>query len=181
MMVLATNRPGDLDRALVDRVDESLVFDLPDLEARRRLVKQYFSQYITRAGADAKRGPLGLFGTRPSAHIKVEAVGDEALEDIAMRTEGFSGREISKLFASVQADVYGRGAPAVLTKAILQEVVATKIKEHHEKDSFSASARFDYVATGAAGAAMRAASASSAAGAASAAAKQAAAARGELA
>ena len=30
MLVMATNRPGDLDNAVTDRVDESLLFDLPD-------------------------------------------------------------------------------------------------------------------------------------------------------
>lgn len=30
MLVMATNRPGDLDDAINDRIDESLLFDLPD-------------------------------------------------------------------------------------------------------------------------------------------------------
>jgi hypothetical protein len=32
MLVLATNRPEDLDRAITDRIDEALHFDLPKLE-----------------------------------------------------------------------------------------------------------------------------------------------------
>lgn len=31
MLVLATNRPGDLDAAINDRVDESVLFGLPDM------------------------------------------------------------------------------------------------------------------------------------------------------
>ncbi len=34
MLVLATNRPEDLDRAITDRIDEALHFDLPRLEVR---------------------------------------------------------------------------------------------------------------------------------------------------
>ncbi len=60
MMVVATNRPGDLDAAvctrmscarlcstsvrvvpqLTDRMDESMLFDLPDEDARRKLVSK---------------------------------------------------------------------------------------------------------------------------------------------
>ena len=39
MLVLATNRPGDLDLAVSDRVDEQLRFDLPGPEERGRLLQ----------------------------------------------------------------------------------------------------------------------------------------------
>merc|ERR1719506_886260 len=47
MMVLATNRPHDLDAAVLDRIDESVEFGLPDIKAREELVKLYFKKYIT--------------------------------------------------------------------------------------------------------------------------------------
>lgn len=50
MMVLATNRPEDLDSAITDRIDESLCFPLPDLLERQRMVNQYFAQYILARG-----------------------------------------------------------------------------------------------------------------------------------
>lgn len=37
MLVLATNRPEDLDRAITDRIDEALHFDLPRTEVRVRV------------------------------------------------------------------------------------------------------------------------------------------------
>merc|ERR1719487_2940840 len=46
MMVLATNRPGDLDSAVTDRVDETVEFGLPALAERERLVEQYFGHHL---------------------------------------------------------------------------------------------------------------------------------------
>ena len=36
-MVLATNRPGDLDPAVLDRIDESVEFGLPERVERERM------------------------------------------------------------------------------------------------------------------------------------------------
>jgi ATPase family AAA domain-containing protein 3A/B len=47
LMVLATNRPGDLDPAVLDRIDESVEFGLPDFNEREKMVGQYFNQCIT--------------------------------------------------------------------------------------------------------------------------------------
>ena len=49
-VVLATNRPGDLDAAILDRMDESLEFGLPGLNERRNILSQYVDQYIIKAG-----------------------------------------------------------------------------------------------------------------------------------
>lgn len=49
-VVLATNRPGDLDAAILDRMDESLEFGLPGLNERRNILSQYVDQYIVKAG-----------------------------------------------------------------------------------------------------------------------------------
>ena len=49
-MVLATNRPGDLDAAILDRMDESLEFGLPGLNERQKIISQYVDLYIVKAG-----------------------------------------------------------------------------------------------------------------------------------
>lgn len=49
-VVLATNRPGDLDAAILDRMDESLEFGLPGMNERRNILSQYVDQYISKAG-----------------------------------------------------------------------------------------------------------------------------------
>lgn len=124
------------------------VFDLPDVPARRRLVHQYFDKYIVHAGdAAPSAGLLGLVtgGGRAAARIAVDAdAADGAyLDGLADRLQGFSGREIAKLFISAQGTVYGRGA-AALSRSVLEEVVAWKLAEHDAKAHFGASA-YDFV------------------------------------
>lgn len=59
MLVLATNRPGDLDRAVTDRMDETLLFHLPGLQERDRMVKQYFNTFILQRCAPGTKLPKG--------------------------------------------------------------------------------------------------------------------------
>ena len=49
-VVLATNRPGDLDAAILDRMDEALEFGLPEVAERQRILALYLEQYIFKAG-----------------------------------------------------------------------------------------------------------------------------------
>ena len=51
VVVLATNRPGDLDPAVVDRMDEALEFPLPGREERARILAIYLDSYILQAGS----------------------------------------------------------------------------------------------------------------------------------
>ena len=89
MLVLATNRPGDLDAAVLDRTDESLLLDLPDAAGRRALCAAYFEKYVKRAGAGA-------------AIVVDAAITAAALDAIADRLDGFSGRSIPKPFLPAQ-------------------------------------------------------------------------------
>jgi hypothetical protein len=50
ILVLATNRPSDLDPAVIDRMDEALEFPLPGPEERRRILQIYLDRYIAKAG-----------------------------------------------------------------------------------------------------------------------------------
>lgn len=137
MLVLATNRPGDLDAAVVDRVDESLLFDLPDAPARRALVRQYFAKYVAQAGKEGKGGAIAVAGD----------VDDAYLDGVADRLEGFSGRAISKLMLTLQGTVYGRsGEAAQVTRALVEEVVGWKLAEAGAKRQFASNAAFDFAA-----------------------------------
>ena len=50
VLVLATNRPGDLDAAITDRIDEVIEFPLPGEEERLQLLKLYLNNCVD--GAD---------------------------------------------------------------------------------------------------------------------------------
>ena len=138
-LVLATNRPEDLDSAVLDRMDEAIEIGLPDLDARKRMVRLYFDKLIVRgvdAGDDkpAKSFFAGLFrrGGAPERPVEVREVTDADLDAVAAATEGLSGREISKLIAAVQAAAHGSDDGAC-TRVMLEEVTASKIAEHAAK------------------------------------------------
>eukprot|EP00268_Persea_americana_P054936 TRINITY_DN6342_c0_g2_i3.p1 TRINITY_DN6342_c0_g2~~TRINITY_DN6342_c0_g2_i3.p1 ORF type:complete len:636 (+),score=142.08 TRINITY_DN6342_c0_g2_i3:158-2065(+) len=134
VLALATNRPGDLDAAVADRVDEVLEFPLPGEEERFKLLKLYLDKYIVQAG-DKKRSWLTFF--RPQQKkIHIKGVLDEVIREAAVKTEGFSGREIAKLMAGVQATVYG-SKDCELDAHMFREVVDYKVAEHQQRSKLA--------------------------------------------
>ena len=130
MLVFATNRPGDLDAAVLDRCDEELLFDLPDGAARKKMVALYFEKYITR-GAGAGAAPIAV----------AQEVDAAFLERLGERLAGFSGRGISKLMLALQSAVYGKREAPTVTRALIEEVLQRKLAEPGGPGGFQ-----DYVA-----------------------------------
>ncbi|XVE90451.1 hypothetical protein DITRI_Ditri20bG0078800 [Diplodiscus trichospermus] len=130
VLALATNRPGDLDSAVSDRIDEVLEFPLPGEDERFQLLKLYLDKYIAQAGS-RKSGVLNIF-KREQQKIEIKGVTDDILREAAAKTEGFSGREIAKLMASVQAAVYG-SENCELDPSLFREVVDYKVAEHQQR------------------------------------------------
>ncbi|KAG6402896.1 hypothetical protein SASPL_135110 [Salvia splendens] len=102
VLALATNRPGDLDSAVVDRIDEVLEFPLPGEEESFKLLKLYLRKYIAEAG-ERKPGLFSHFFKKQQKKIEIKGVTEDVIKEAAAKTEGFSGREIVKIMASVQA------------------------------------------------------------------------------
>jgi len=171
MMVLATNRPHDLDSAVLDRIDESVEFGLPDVKAREDLVTLYFRKYITQPlkikplrpdeildPKEANGNRNGRFSPKsPSMAMpkREDLLAEDGLLEVARRTHGFSGREISKLMTSLQTHILFSdrslaGArkrsklPSWLEKKLLFEVVDQKVSEHHRTAEFQVTG-YDYV------------------------------------
>lgn len=149
-LVLATNRPSDLDPAVLDRVDEALLFPLPGLGERKQILKLYLDRYIVHAadaegeasGVAAAPRPLvlrvrdflrGKGGSRDA--IRVEGISESDVEAAARKTEGFSGRELAKLVASAQAAAYGT-PDATLRRELFSAVVDAKVEEHKARARF---------------------------------------------
>ncbi|KAF5958286.1 hypothetical protein HYC85_005511 [Camellia sinensis] len=87
--VLATNRPGDLDSAITDRIDEVIKFPLPQAEARFKLLKLYLNKYISGdSDSDSKWGSLFK---RSSQTKTIKDLSEDAIREAARKTEGFSG------------------------------------------------------------------------------------------
>ncbi|CAL9099234.1 unnamed protein product [Musa acuminata var. zebrina] len=135
VLALATNRPGDLDSAVADRIDEVLEFPLPREEERFKLIKLYMDKYIAKAG-ESKSSWFSLFRPKPQ-RIEIKGISDDVIREAAAKTEGFSGREIAKLMASVQAAVYG-SKDCELTSGLFREVVDYKAAEHQQRRKLAA-------------------------------------------
>ena len=150
-LVLATNRPSDLDPAVLDRVDEALLFPLPGAKERKQILNLYLDRYISHA-ADAEGEASGVAsaprplvlrvrdffrgkgrGSRDA--IRVEGISEADVEAAARKTEGFSGRELAKLVASAQAAAYGT-PDATLRRELFNAVIDAKVEEHKARARF---------------------------------------------
>ncbi|XP_057462152.1 uncharacterized protein LOC130752401 [Actinidia eriantha] len=138
VLALATNRPGDLDSAVADRIDEVLEFPLPGEDERFKLLKLYLDKYIAQAGA-RKPGLFSHLFQKQQQKIEIKGLTDDVLREAAAKTEGFSGREIAKLMASVQAAVYG-SENCLLDPNLFREVVDYKVAEHQQRIKLAATA-----------------------------------------
>ncbi|XP_041027062.1 ATPase family AAA domain-containing protein 3-like [Juglans microcarpa x Juglans regia] len=136
VLVLATNRPGDLDSAVTDRIDEVIEFPLPGEEERHKLLKLYLYKYLS-GESDQNAAKWGLFTKKKPQKITIKDVTDDVIREAARKTEGFSGREIAKLMASIQAAVYGR-PDCVLDTQLFMEIVDYKVTEHHQRIKLAA-------------------------------------------
>ncbi|KAK0591615.1 hypothetical protein LWI29_004869 [Acer saccharum] len=136
VLALATNRPGDLDSAVADRIDEVLEFPLPGQGERFKLLKLYLERYIAQAGS-RKPGLFNKLFKGEQQKIEIKGLTDDILMEAAAKTEGFSGREIAKLMASVQAAVYG-SENCVLDASLFREVVDYKVAEHQQRSKLGA-------------------------------------------
>ncbi|XP_076916333.1 uncharacterized protein LOC143576007 [Bidens hawaiensis] len=132
VFVLATNRPGDLDSAITDRIDDVIEFPLPQEEERFKLLKLYLHKYLYETNDDTKKLKWHSLFAKKTQKIVVEDLSDDVIREAAKKTEGFSGREIAKLVASVQAAVYGR-PDCTLDSQLLMEIVDYKVAEHHQR------------------------------------------------
>lgn len=134
VLVLATNRPGDLDSAITDRIDEVIEFPLPGEEERLKLLNLYLNKYL----CDETNGSKGgLFLKKQAQKITIKDLSEDVLREAAKKIEGFSGREIAKLVASIQAAVYGR-PDCTLDSQLFKEIVDYKVVEHHQRIKLAA-------------------------------------------
>merc|ERR1711871_1800837 len=116
MVVYASNQPDQFDWAINDRIDEIVEFELPGYDERLKMIEQYVDKYLTTPQMGAKE-------------IVMEGIDEGLLRSVAMKTEGYSGREISKLAIAWQAAAYGtEGAKfdANLFNKVLEESKGSK-------------------------------------------------------
>ncbi|BFZ23194.1 hypothetical protein BsWGS_26233 [Bradybaena similaris] len=121
MLVLASNLPEQFDRAINNRLDDMVEFEIPGYEERERLVRHYFQKFILEpAASKASRLRVADFD-----------YGKKCAE-IAQRTEGLSGREISKMGVAWQNRAYV-SEDGVLTEEMIDRVVNLAMADHKKK------------------------------------------------
>ena len=135
VLVLATNRPSDLDAAITDRIDEVIEFPLPGEDERIKLLKLYLDRYITQAHVKEKGSWMSnIWGKPDQIEVKgqINGITEDVIREAARKMDGFSGREIAKTLASVQGAVYG-SKRAELDADLFMEVINYKVKEHQQR------------------------------------------------
>lgn len=125
MIVLASNVPEALDKAVIDRIDDMIEFGLPGERERETMLRHYFGVYITQQEHHANLSS-GLIQGRA-----IETAGfdedDYIWDRLTKKTEGFSGRQIAKYMIQVQAAMYG-GMEATLTPFLMEQILETFLK-----------------------------------------------------
>jgi ATPase family AAA domain-containing protein 3A/B len=136
-LVLATNRPEDLDSAILDRMDVSMHIGLPGNEERMLLVQQYFDVHVINFISKSTKAAhiLNQFTKSLQYFVDDDCTRENMLKNIAFRLDGFSGREISKLFIAVRYALTLDGDRR-LTISMIEEVCDIKIREHKQKLGF---------------------------------------------
>jgi ATPase family AAA domain-containing protein 3A/B len=118
-VILATNVPSMLDRAVLDRIDEAFEFPRPAYDQRLQMLDMFLDQYV--------RCP-----TKKNWKIQVdEEIDVKFVEKIAKRTDGLSGRQIAKLVLAMQSAVFGSGQNR-LTLGLAETVLQWRLA-HPEK------------------------------------------------
>jgi len=119
VVVLATNIRDILDRAVLDRIDEGFEFPLPSIKERQRMLEMFMDKHVHKP-------------TRKGRLIEVDdGINAAFLQDVAERTDGFSGRQLAKLVLAYQAAVFGSGTTR-LTTGLAETVLRYKLNNREE-------------------------------------------------
>lgn len=140
MLVLATNAPQLLDEAIQDRIDELVSFDRPSVKERTHILYHYLLKYCKpkRSLVDKAQmimqHPSIIFTGKKT--INISQLDADYIENIAKRTEGFSGRELTKLVVSWHDAAFAKENP-ILDKETVEEVLVRHIEQNKTKDKWN--------------------------------------------
>lgn len=102
-IIYLTNLSAVLDKAILSRCDIKIEIKLPDLNARKQIVKQFIEKYIL-------------------AKFKIINITHDDIDFIAKETEGFSGRSLSQLVRSLHA-VISRNKESKEMRPLIKEAL----------------------------------------------------------
>ena len=99
MLILTTSNPGELDEAILDRMDEHIDLSLPSKNERFIILNNAFSKVFRPVEAIQRKT---LTNAKYNSSLNVES----ALSDLSSKTSGFSGRELTKLVQMILYKCY---------------------------------------------------------------------------
>jgi len=140
MIVLASNQPEQLDSAVKDRCDVTVLFPLPGKPERLQMLRHYFQTNILQPCLNPKSEGLFSFFTKRRALSPDDNVLDNLetiLEEVAEKTDGLSGRAINKLVTSWEQSLY-QSVEGQLTKEMMMEKVEQFMSDKAQKETWEA-------------------------------------------
>ena len=96
-----------------------VLIDLPAFDERLQMIGEYMEKYL-------------LNPTSGSRRITVHGADEALLRAVATQTEGYSGREISKLAIAWQAAAYGSADATIDAKMLFEVLEETKQSKHQK-------------------------------------------------
>ncbi|VDK34132.1 unnamed protein product [Taenia asiatica] len=125
MLVLASNQPEQFDWAINDRMDEIVYFDLPKQRERERLICQYFDLYLLQPSMDRKQ----------RIHLAGDIDYTAKCKEVAARTEGLSGRELSKIAIAWQTAAFS-SKDGTLNEEMMDSIVENAVAANKKKQEW---------------------------------------------
>ncbi|VDM33713.1 unnamed protein product [Hydatigera taeniaeformis] len=125
MLVLASNQPEQFDWAINDRMDEIVYFNLPKQRERERMIRQYFDLYLLQPSMDRKQ----------RIHLADDIDYATKCKEVAARTEGLSGRELSKIAIAWQTAAFS-SKDGTLNEEMMDNIVDNAVAANKKKQEW---------------------------------------------
>ncbi len=140
IIVMATNAPEQLDEAVHDRIDEIIGFGLPSVNERRTMLFHYLVKYCQPPQSTLEKAqflykhPRSIYTGKKL--IRMEGVTSEVVQKIADQSEGFSGRELTKMVIAWHDAAFTLPEP-ILTPDLMFKVLKKFHLQHELKKTWS--------------------------------------------
>jgi ATPase family AAA domain-containing protein 3A/B len=140
IVVMATNAPEQLDEAVHDRIDEIVGFGVPSVNERKTMLFHYLVKYCQPPQTTTEKlmflykHPRSIYTGKKL--IRMEGVTTEVIQEIAEKTQGFSGRELTKMVVAWHDAAFTLPEP-VLTPELMRKVLSKFHLQHELKQTWS--------------------------------------------
>jgi len=141
MVIAISNKPAVFDTASLSRFGEKIKIGVPSLDTRKQLLNHYARKYFIESvqpQEDKRTALQKMFSEmRPQKghlHVVQGAFSPEIFADIALKLDGFAGRDIADFMSAARERAY-LAKNRTLTTEILYYVLAEKLAQKQEEVS----------------------------------------------